>query len=145
MLPRWPSMLAAGLLPEACQNGYLMIDAVGGTGGGMFRAMYARFLDAAAAITGDRALPAIVAQFRLASDRWQEVAAAFRTAHRATDPTRPLAEGRSAQVLRLGPSDNEAPVDESGVTAGEPAPGPTRRSSPSTGRCPSRSRSSAVR
>ena len=92
MLPRWASTLGAELLPEACFNGYLMIDAVGGTGGGMFRSMYSRFLDEAAGITGDPALAEIGAQFRLAGDRWQEVAAQFRTAHRATDPTGPLAE-----------------------------------------------------
>jgi hypothetical protein len=92
MLPRWPSMLGAELLPGACFNSYLMIDAVGGTGGGLFRAMYARFLDEAAGITGDTALPAIGAQFGLAARLWQEVAALFRTAHRATDPAGPLAE-----------------------------------------------------
>jgi hypothetical protein len=54
--------------------------------------MYARFLDEAAAITGDPALPAIAAQFRVAGDRWQEVAALFCGAHRATDPAGPLAE-----------------------------------------------------
>jgi hypothetical protein len=92
MVPRWPSLVAAELLPEICFNGYVMIDAIGGTGGGMFRSMYARFLDEAAGITGDPALAAIGTKFRLASDRWQEVAALFRTAHRATDPTRPLGE-----------------------------------------------------
>ena len=69
-----------------------MIDAVGGTGGGLFRAMYARFLGEAAAITGDTTLPAIGAQFGLAAGRWQEVAALFRSAYRATDPGGPLAE-----------------------------------------------------
>ncbi|WP_165372656.1 BtrH N-terminal domain-containing protein [Pengzhenrongella frigida] len=92
MLPRWPSLLGVELLPDACFNSYLMIDAIGGTGGGLFRTMYAQFLDEAAAITGDPALPALAAEFRVAGDRWQEVADLFRTAHRSTDPAGPLSE-----------------------------------------------------
>jgi hypothetical protein len=92
MLRRWPSTLGAELLPEACFNSHLMIDAVGGTGGGLFRYMYARFLGEAARIIGDPALPAIGDQFQLAGHRWQEVAALFLAAHRAANPASPLAE-----------------------------------------------------
>jgi hypothetical protein len=92
MVRRWPSTLGAEALRAACFNGHLMIDAVGGTGGGLFRYLYARFLGEAARVIGDPALSAIGGQFRTAGDRWQEVAATFLMAHRASDPATPLAE-----------------------------------------------------
>lgn len=92
MIPRWPSVLGAEALPEACFNSHLMIDAVGGTGGGLFRYMYARFVGEAAELIGDPALGDIGDKFHLAGDRWQEVAALFDKAHCEADPAGPLAE-----------------------------------------------------
>ena len=92
LVPRWPSTLAAQALPEACFNGYIMIDATGGTGGGLLRYMYARFLELASDITGDRALGGISDRMREAGDRWQEVAMLFKAAHEDADHTGPLTE-----------------------------------------------------
>jgi hypothetical protein len=92
LIPGWPSGLDAETLLEACRNGYIMIDAVGGTGGGMFRYMYARFLDEAAKITGDTTLSEIGARLNSAGDRWQEVAALFNEASREADPAGSLAQ-----------------------------------------------------
>jgi hypothetical protein len=92
LIPGWPSVLDAQTAPEAYRNGYLMIDAAGGTGGGMFRYMYARFLDEAATITGDPVLTEAGARLRTAGDRWQEVAALFDKASREAEPAGALAE-----------------------------------------------------
>jgi hypothetical protein len=92
LVPGWPDQFDPGALRVACRNGYIMIDATGGTGGGLFRYMYARFLADAAAITGDAALDAAGAQLRLAGDRWQEVAALFDKASRDDQPAGHLAE-----------------------------------------------------
>jgi hypothetical protein len=92
LLPRWPTALDRDTLRSACSNGYFMIDAAGGTGGGMFRYMYARFLAEAAAITGMDALTGVGAQLRRAGDRWQEVAMLFDKASREDRPAESLAE-----------------------------------------------------
>jgi hypothetical protein len=92
LVPQWPSVLDAGVLPVACLNGYLMIDAAGGTGGGLFRYLYAGFLDEAADLAGDPELRAVGARLRVAGDRWQEVATLFDKAHREADPAGALAE-----------------------------------------------------
>jgi hypothetical protein len=92
LIAGWPSGMATDALAEACRNGYLMIDATGGTGGGMFRYMYARFLDEAADLTGDAALGEIGARLHVAGDRWQDVATLFDKASREAMPTEPLAD-----------------------------------------------------
>jgi hypothetical protein len=92
LVPGWPTLLDAEALRDACRNGYIMIDAIGGTGGGLFRYMYARFLAEAAAITGDAALDGVGAQLRLAGDRWQDVATLFDKASRDDRPTEQFAE-----------------------------------------------------
>jgi hypothetical protein len=92
LIGRWPSTLGAETLAAACSNGYFMIDAAGGTGGGMFRYMYARFLDEAAEIAGDVGLRHSGAELRSAGDRWQEAATLFDKAWRDGDPAGSLDE-----------------------------------------------------
>lgn len=92
LVPGWPARLEAAVLRQACRNGYIMIDAIGGTGGGLFRYMYADFLNEAAAITGDRMLAEIGTQLRWAGDRWQDVATLFDKAAREADPADVLTE-----------------------------------------------------
>jgi hypothetical protein len=53
---KWPQLLDAEALRRTCFTTALMIDHRGGTCGGIFRYLYARFLDEAAAIHG-RAAP----------------------------------------------------------------------------------------
>ena len=50
---KWPQLLDAETLRRTCFTTALMIDHRGGTGGGIFRYMYSRFLDEAAAVTGE--------------------------------------------------------------------------------------------
>ncbi|MEU7875786.1 BtrH N-terminal domain-containing protein [Dactylosporangium sp. NPDC049140] len=92
LVPGWPALLGAEPLRDACRNGFIMIDEVGGTGGGLFRYMYARFLDEAAAITGDLAFGEIGARLHAAGDGWQQVAALFDEAAGGEDPSPLLAE-----------------------------------------------------
>ena len=49
----WPKVLTGKELRDTCINTAIMIDARGGTGGGLFRYMYARFLEEAADLTGE--------------------------------------------------------------------------------------------
>jgi hypothetical protein len=96
LAPRWPDTLDAEVLREACRNAFIMIDATGGTGGGLFRYMYARFLDEAAAVTGDATLGDAARALTEAGDRWQDAAAAFDRAARDHDPAARLAAAATA-------------------------------------------------
>ena len=89
-IPRWHVELDAETLQAACRNGFIMIDAIGGTGGGLFRYMYARFLDEAAKITGDATLSEIGVRLHTAGDRWQDVANLFDKASWETHPAATL-------------------------------------------------------
>ncbi|MCJ7701604.1 MAG: DUF4872 domain-containing protein, partial [Anaerolineales bacterium] len=71
---------------------YIFIDASGGTGGGIFRYMYGRFLDEAAEITGIRGFSELGEFFKQIGDHWQTVAARFNHGYEATDPGENLPE-----------------------------------------------------
>jgi hypothetical protein len=83
---RWPDSLDADALRRTCFNVAMFIDHRGGTGGGIFRYMYARFLGEAASITGEPRLAAMGTELTAIGDRWEEVAAAFAEASQAENP-----------------------------------------------------------
>lgn len=83
----WPNVLPAELLSRSCFEAFIFIDATGGTGGGLFRYMYGRFLTEAAAITGDERLAGIGERFEGLGDAWQVVAEAFRAPDAASNLT----------------------------------------------------------
>ena len=96
LVPRWPDTLDPSTLRDACRDAFVMIDATGGTGGGLFRYMYARFLEEAAAIAGDAILGDVVRQLTEVGDRWQDAATAFDRAARHSAPATPLAAAAAA-------------------------------------------------
>jgi hypothetical protein len=94
---KWPKVLDPVALRRTCANVAMFIDHRGGTGGGIFRCMYARFLGEAAAITGEPRLAVVAPDLTAIGDRWEEVAKGFSRAAAAEDPaalldgaTRPL-------------------------------------------------------
>ncbi|MCC7208883.1 MAG: DUF4872 domain-containing protein, partial [Anaerolineae bacterium] len=89
---RWPQITDESMLRRTCFNGWIFIDATGGTGGGLFRYMLGRFLGEAAAITGEPALAACGETFRAVGDAWQVIADQFKAAADAPDPAARLPE-----------------------------------------------------
>lgn len=88
---RWPTRMNPASLREACLNAFLFIDAAGGTGGGIFRLMYARFLDESAPILGKASLKKAAGELRRIGDAWQAIAAQFSAAAEAPQPGQALA------------------------------------------------------
>jgi hypothetical protein len=82
----WPKSMDEEALRRTCFNIFIFIDATGGTGGGIFRYMYARFLEEAGSITGDSRLAAAGQEMCQIGDLWQEVALDFKRASEAPDP-----------------------------------------------------------
>lgn len=83
---KWPKLMAPDDLRRCCFNAAIFIDATGGTGGGIFRYMYSRYLDEVAARTGQGQLSKVAVGFGEVGDRWEEVAAMFHRGAEATDP-----------------------------------------------------------
>ncbi len=112
---RWPEVLDEQALRRTCGNVAMFIDHRGGTGGGIFRYMYARFLGEAAVVLDEPRLSGMATELTAIGDRWEVVARGFSRATRADDPaalleeaTRPLVEiadreedfwGRLAEVV----------------------------------------------
>ena len=85
-IPGWPDRLNAEELRFALFNTYIFISAVGGTGGGLFRYMFSRFLLEAAGILGDARLEESAGDFQQIGDRWEALGAWCRQTGEARDP-----------------------------------------------------------
>ena len=83
---KWPEILDADALRRTCFNVAMFIDHRGGTGGGIFRYRYGRFLAEAASLTGEPRLAGMGKELTAIGDRWEEVAAAFAAAAQAENP-----------------------------------------------------------
>jgi hypothetical protein len=104
---KWPSVLDKDQLRRTSFNTFIFIDATGGTGGGIFRYMYARFLKAAAEITSELRLAAVGDSLHRIGDRWQKVAAIFEQALAVDDPATDLPD-ISDRVLQIADLEEQA-------------------------------------
>jgi hypothetical protein len=75
ILPGWPAQFPGAAILGVLVNLFIFIE-IGGTGGAAFRPMYARFLEAAAEITGDARYRAAAEAVRRAAEVWSQIAAA---------------------------------------------------------------------
>jgi Domain of unknown function (DUF4872) len=82
----WPKLMDETALRLACFNAAIMIDARGGTGGGLFRTMYGHFLDEAVEITGEPKLREVAQQMLAIGNRWDAVAKLFDRGYQAERP-----------------------------------------------------------
>lgn len=82
-LPKWPSLFNDFELRMNLFNLYIFIE-IGGTGGGAFRAMYARFLDEAASIAKKPAWAEAAEMFRGSARRFSSIGQSFKDAATAT-------------------------------------------------------------
>lgn len=97
---KWPSQMHEDELRFTLFNMFIFIDASGGSGGGIFRYMFSRFLREAAEIMGDVRLNESADEFQHIGDRWQEVAVIFKRGWEAEDPVAVLAE-TTAPMMQL--------------------------------------------
>jgi hypothetical protein len=89
---KWPDQMDEEALRFTLFNAFIFIDATGGTGGGIFRTMFSRFLREAAEITGEARLNESADAFQRIGDRWQEVATLFKRGWEGEDPVAVIAE-----------------------------------------------------
>lgn len=89
---KWHDNMNEEELRIAFFNAFIFIDASGGTGGGIFRYMYGRFLEESARITGETRLAEVGRELHGIGDLWQEVAGIFERGSRAEEPTIILSE-----------------------------------------------------
>jgi hypothetical protein len=77
---RWDSLLSPDELRGTLFNTWIMTSAVGGTGGGLFRRMFGRFLGEAAALTALPALAEAGEDFGKTASAWDAIAVKCREA-----------------------------------------------------------------
>jgi hypothetical protein len=89
---KWPDIMASDDIRRTCLNTYFFIDHQGGTGGGIFRYMYGRFIKEVSGITGEASFIKIGDKLHEIGDSWQEIATLFNRAFECSDPASMLPE-----------------------------------------------------
>jgi hypothetical protein len=103
---KWPKLLDGEALRRTCFNVALFIDHRGGTGGGIFRYMYARFLEEASTIADEPQLADLAPKLTGIGDRWEHVARAFSQAAEADNPAA-LLEDVTAPMTEIADLEQE--------------------------------------
>ena len=88
----WPKLMNEEELRWTLFNTYIFIDPTGGSGGGIFRYMFSRFLREAAGVTGRPGLLESAESFQSLGDRWQQLAGICQAAWEAPDAAACLGE-----------------------------------------------------
>lgn len=83
----WPEQMSTEEIQWALCNAYIFISAEGGTGGGIFRYMFSRFLVEAAEITRESRLVECAAEFKRVGDAWETFANWAKASSEVSDPT----------------------------------------------------------
>lgn len=107
MVPKWPESMNRKALQWALFNAYIFISPVGGTGGGIFRYMFGRFLEETAVITAERALADSAEQFRQIGQAWEAAGDWFRLISEVDDPAPRLPE-ISPSLLQIADMEQQA-------------------------------------
>lgn len=82
---QWPVVLDKKQLRMALFNIYIFSE-IGGSGGGMFRFMYSRFLEEAAEVTGTARYVDAGREMEACAQAWRDLAAPLKGALESTDP-----------------------------------------------------------
>lgn len=99
----WPRAFPGGRVYAALRDVFDSIE-TSGTGGGLHRPMFARFLEESAALSGKRALKSCVKTYRGLGERWSELADEVLPAKvPALRTTRILLRARERTIARGGP------------------------------------------
>ena len=106
-IPGWPSEMSLPELRMALFNAYIFISPVGGTGGGLFRYMFNRFLKQAAVLSADERLNASAAAFERVGDAWESLAGWAKDVSEAPDLVTRLGEC-SAALLAIADQEQAA-------------------------------------
>jgi hypothetical protein len=77
---KWPELLEPGTLAATLFNIYIFASAKGGSGGGLFRYMFGRFLAEAAALGAPKGARALAPAFLAIGEAWEEAAELCRAA-----------------------------------------------------------------
>ncbi len=95
---QWPDVLDEKELRYTMFNTYIFIDTKGGSGGGIFRYMFSRFLKESAVILEMDSLNKIADDFERIGDRWQVVAQTMKKGWDAGDPVAELREAEKPML-----------------------------------------------
>ena len=106
-IPRWPEQMRADEIRGALFNAYIFVSPVGGSGGGLFRFMFSRFLEEAATMTGESGLAKRAAEFRRIGEAWESFAHWAKAASETPNPASRLEEC-TAPLLALADQEQAA-------------------------------------